>query len=326
MPQPLDDGTARHLKRGAKAPQGTTHGLIHTSAIQKHPLAVLLVPILTAWGLLVAWHFPWSTDDPVRREDEIAAFYKLHYSATVVQDTALAKAAENAKVTYNIDGQVRAFVTQYGLERKHILDVGSGSGYLQDVVEHYTGLDISTGVAPLYHKRFVAGTATAMPFHDGEFDAAWSIWVLEHIPNPEAALSEIRRVVKPGGYLFLMPAWDCKPWAAEGYEARPYRDFGIGGKVIKASIPIRTHPWFWSLTNAPARAIRKPAQFFGPTQLHYRRLEPNYQAYWQADSDAVNDLDSEELAMWFESRGDHCLNCGGSRLIAADRPIIIRRR
>ncbi len=146
-----------------------------------------------------------------------------------------------------------------------MLDVGSGLGYLQDAVANYTGLDISAAVAKHYHKRFVHGTATAMPFADNTFDAAWSIWVLEHIPNPEAALSEIRRVVKPGGLLYLQPAWDCKPWAAQGYEVRPYSDFGIGGKLIKASIPLRQSEAFWVASAVPNRLLR--AAFAGRVRL-----------------------------------------------------------
>jgi SAM-dependent methyltransferase len=163
-----------------------------------------------------------------------------------------------------------------------------------------------------------------MPFNDDMFDVAWSIWVLEHIPNPEAALREIRRVVKSGGYLYLQPAWDCKPWAAEGYEARPYSDFSLSGKIIKSSIPLRQDYLFWFLSTVPARLIRSFAT--APTRLHYRRLSPNYAEYWQADSDAVNALDSVEMAQWFESRGDTCLNCLPSRwrIFQADMPLIIR--
>ena len=282
--------------------------------------------VLAVMAALVGWHFPYATDDPVRREDAIKEFYQFAYSAAVMKDTALAKEATEAKFTYNVQGGIENFVKEHGLQRAKVLEVGSGSGYLQDVVDDYTGLDISKTVAKYYHKPFVAGTATAMPFADNEFDAAWSIWVLEHIPNPEAALAEIRRVVKPGGLLFMQPAWDCKPWAAQGYAARPYSDFGVGGKVIKASIPIRSRLGFWIATTIPNRLLRAPAAMMGPTRLHYRRIEPNYQEYWQADSDAVNDLDSTEMAMWFESRGDVCLSCapGMLKFLQMDRPLIIR--
>jgi SAM-dependent methyltransferase len=281
-------------------------------------------------GGLVAWHYPYATDDPVRREDEIQAFYDLSYSgsSTVVKANPLTREVALARTTYNISGQVEQFVEQFGLENATVLDVGSGKGQLQDVVANYTGLDIAREAARYYHKPFVAGTATAMPFADNTFDAAWSIWVLEHIPNPEAALGEIRRVVRSGGLLFLLPAWDCKPWAAQGYEARPYSDFGLGGKLIKASIPVRKSETFSAVTTIPNRVLRATFAGSRATRLHYRRLKPNFEEYWQADSDAVNDLDAVEVAMWFESRGDECLSClaGRWRFIQRDGPLVIRLR
>jgi SAM-dependent methyltransferase len=280
------------------------------------------------FAALVAWHFPYATDDPVRREDATRAFYQLAYSSssTVTKDTELARQAASARTRMDIQGHVQRFVDQFNLKDASVLDVGSGSGYLQDVVPNYTGLDISHAVASRYHKRFVAGTATAMPFADNEFDAAWSIWVIEHIPNPEAALSEVRRVVRSGGMLYLLPAWDCKPWAAQGYEARPYRELGWRGKLIKASITVRNTELFWFFTAVPNRLLRAAFSGSGSTKLHYRRLQPNYTEYWQTDSDAVNDLDEAELAMWFESRGDSCLSClpGWWRFVQRNIPLVIR--
>jgi SAM-dependent methyltransferase len=157
---------------------------------------------------LIAWHFPYASDYPVRREDAVREFYELSYSgsnAVVRKDSELTRQAGTAAVRYDIRGRVERFVVHYGLQGASVLDVGSGRGYLQDVVPNYTGLDIAASVAKHYHKRFVAGTATAMPFADDEFDAVWSIWVLEHIPNPESALSEIRRVVRPAGSCTCCP-------------------------------------------------------------------------------------------------------------------------
>jgi SAM-dependent methyltransferase len=278
---------------------------------------------------LIAWHFPYASDDPVRREDAVREFYELSYSgskAVVRKDSELTRQAATAAVRYDIRGRVERFVMHYNLQGASVLDVGSGRGYLQDVVPNYTGLDIAASAAKHYHKRFVAGTATAMPFAEDEFDAVWSIWVLEHIPNPEAALSEIRRVVRPGGLLYLLPAWDCKPWAAQGYDARPYSDYGLGGRLVKTSIPLRSSEPFWLFTAVPNRVLRAAFAGSGPTRLHYRRLAPNYEEYWQADSDAVNDLDEAEVAMWFESRGDTCLNClpGGWRYLQREGPLVIR--
>ena len=295
-------------------------------------LGIAVAPTVTLVITVAAWHFPYATDDPIRREVALSEFYELVYASSTTDDTgtadAYAEIAAAARENADIVGQIRRFVEMYDLHRGKVLDVGSGSGYLQDIVDDYTGLDISSAAAAHYHKAFVHGTATAMPFADATFDAVWSVWVLEHIPNPEAALAEIRRVVKPGGLIYLRPAWNCVAWAAEGYAVRPYSDFGLGGKLLKASIPIQRERAFQFVATVPNRFVRSAAAISGrPTRLHYRRLTPNYETYWQADSDAVNSLDFVETAMWFESRGDVCLNClpGMGRYFWHDKALIIRR-
>lgn len=47
----------------------------------------------------------------------------------------------------------------------------------------------------------VDGVAEALPAEDGAFDAAIVVWVLCSVPDPAAALRELRRVVAPGGEL-----------------------------------------------------------------------------------------------------------------------------
>jgi len=271
----------------------------------------------------VAVHFPYNTDPQTARvaQDQSALdFYKQAYAPSKAlskeqqeREQVYVRVAQEAAEAANIKGLVRRFVDEYGLRDKRILDIGAGRGYLQDLVENYTGLDISPTAQRYFHKPFVLASATAMPFKDHEFDAVWTIWVLEHVPNPESALREMRRVVKPGGLILLAPAWFCTSWAAGGYEVRPYSDFGLHGKLVKASLPIRRSPIFQMSYVIPSRAIRYVGSKFGsaPTSFHYRRLAPNFEKYWLPDSDAVNSMDPYEAVLWFESRGDHCLNCPG---------------
>jgi hypothetical protein len=137
----------------------------------------------------------------------------------------------------------------------------------------------------------------------------------------------MRRVVRDGGVIFLYPAWNCKSWAAGGYDVRPYSDFDLAGKAIKASIPLRSSMLFDAMKIVPNRILRTLASVFGgPTALHYRRLTPNYETYWEADSDAVNSIDKYEVALWFRSRGDECLNCPpfARAIVAKSAPLIIR--
>jgi ubiquinone/menaquinone biosynthesis C-methylase UbiE len=42
-----------------------------------------------------------------------------------------------------------------------------------------------------------------MPFSDNSYDLVFLIEVLEHVHNPQKALSEIYRVLKPGGTLIF---------------------------------------------------------------------------------------------------------------------------
>jgi len=288
----------------------------------KRKLITISVILTGLFAVIAAFSFPYDVDAPLSAQEMEKA---RQYYASAYQSSAAAseKASSEAETKYlqvaaeadqnsHITEQVQDFVQRFHLQQRPVLDIGSGRGYLQDLVENYTGLDISPTVARFYHKKFVLGSATAMPFADNSFDAAWSIFVFEHVPNPEQALRECRRVLRDGAVLLLLPAWNVPNWAADGYPVRPYSDFNVAGKLIKASIPVRTLLPVRAASRVSARAARAAAFALpGPTSLHYRRLKPNYKDYWMPDSDAVNSLDRYEVMTWFRSRGDDCLSCDG---------------
>jgi SAM-dependent methyltransferase len=294
----------------------------------------ILLVITSGFALLVGLNFPYNYDRPLSQEEVRAAqdYYAAAYAKPAIEaeqgeyDTKYLRTAEWAARKFDIAGQIRAFVEDHKLSDKAVLEIGSGRGNLQEIVDNYTGLDISPNVARFYKKKFVLGSATALPFQDNSFDALWSVFVLEHVQNPEQALSEARRVVKNGGLMFWLPAWNCPPWLAQGYKVRPYSDFGLYGKAIKVTLPLRGSNVYRVATTMPVRMVRAQAAKLGPTTLRYRRLEPNYQEYWGADSDAVNSIDSHEAMLWFSSRGDECVNCGGEPIFfpLSHHPLIIR--
>ena len=277
---------------------------------------------LVTLGLMTvmsAIYFPYSTDLALSASEQVelqkyyaTAYQKEEANAGQEGDSDYVRMAKEAAEKADVLGNIQAFAKHFNLLDKKVLDIGAGRGYLQDVVNDYTGLDISPTAKRFFHKRFVHGSATLMPLNENEFDGVWTIWVFEHVPNPQAALLEMRRVTKDGGMLFLAPQWDCTPWAAEGYPVRPFSDFGWGGKIIKASIPIQSALWSLSRPLVRLALYARWKATGGPTALHYRRLAPNYTRYWISDSDAVNRLDQYETALWFLSRGDECLNCKGA--------------
>jgi SAM-dependent methyltransferase len=305
------------------------------NSVYKYWKAFKHVGIAAAIVVIVvgAIHFPYDIDAPLTEQEVEAArkYYTDAYKRPIEEknekseyETQYIRVAEAAAKTARIEERVSEFVQRFNLSDRQVLEIGSGRGYLQDAAEKYTGLDISPTVARFYHKKFVLGSATAMPFPDDSFDGVWSIWVFEHVPNPEQAFREARRVTRDNGVLFLLPAWNCTSWAAEGYEVRPYSDLNAVGKIIKASIPLRSSPPFVAMSKLPNRLVRDLIANFGPTKLRYRRLSPNYEKYWVPDSDAVNSIDRHEAMLWFRSRGDECLNCDDAALSLAPMPLIIR--
>ena len=178
--------------------------------------------------------------------------------------------------------RLSAFIRSFGLDSGHALEVGCGRGAFQDLVADCTCVDIAVSAAKFIHKKFVVASATSLPFPDNCFDCVWSVMTLEHVPEPEKALGEFRRVAKPGGYVYLSPAWQCRPWTANGYNVRPYKELDLRGKIIKLSIPVRNNLVFRSLHVVTKRLVHHLAWVIVglPTRFWYRQLRPNYAKFW----------------------------------------------
>ena len=159
---------------------------------------------------------------------------------------------------------LKQFIEEFDLTSKKLLEIGALKGAFQNIIQNYKGLDISESLAKYYHKPFfTVNNDGSYPFNGNIFDAIWAIDVHEHIPDINQALFELKRVLKPGGVVYFAPAWQCRPWASEGYAVRPFSDFTIKGKLIKALIPLRDSVLWRSFYLFPKRLFRHLSYLFG---------------------------------------------------------------
>jgi ubiquinone/menaquinone biosynthesis C-methylase UbiE len=102
---------------------------------------------------------------------------------------------------------VRRMVAKYATPNAPILDAGCGTGLnLRHLPEGSTGIDINPRNIALLRQRLpnhtvVEGDVEALPFADASFGTVLCTEVIEHIPDPSAALAEYARVLQPGGVL-----------------------------------------------------------------------------------------------------------------------------
>jgi SAM-dependent methyltransferase len=176
-------------------------------------------------------------------------------------------------------GRRRLFATELvraGIARDaRVLDVGSGTGtnlrMLRDL--HYSaveGLDfsevaiswcVSKGLGPVHH-----GTIDDMPFDSGSFDLVLATDIIEHVDDDERALTEVARVLAPGGTtLITVPAFPAL-WGRQDDVAlhrRRYRMSGLLDRVLASGLSVKHAYHFNYLLLVPIWVARRTMRLAG---------------------------------------------------------------
>lgn len=114
----------------------------------------------------------------------------------------------------------------HGKRFKQALEIGPGAsgGYLAvmpDITKRVSLDPISgqlgaKGFLPFRSRiRYITGFAERMPFGDKSFDLIIISNALDHVRDMDKAMSEIKRVIRPGGYLFFFTFLNVQtphPW------------------------------------------------------------------------------------------------------------------
>jgi ubiquinone/menaquinone biosynthesis C-methylase UbiE len=103
-----------------------------------------------------------------------------------------------------------------------ILDVGCADGTFSEIIfkktkaEKIIGIDVLKKSVEYAAKRFknkekmsfMVADAENLPFKDNQFGAVFCLEALEHILDPKKAILEMKRVLRPGGYLIILVPTD----------------------------------------------------------------------------------------------------------------------
>jgi len=98
------------------------------------------------------------------------------------------------------------------------------------------GVDFSPAMLEIARRsvpgvRFIEGDAMALPFEDASFDAVTIGFGMPHVPDPSAAMAEVRRVLKPGGR-FAYSVWQEAEHSAMTYVFAAIGEHGARGIAL----------------------------------------------------------------------------------------------
>ncbi|MCG3197503.1 MAG: putative S-adenosylmethionine-dependent methyltransferase [bacterium] len=138
---------------------------------------------------------------------------------------------------YDLEKRVRVVYDRLlpeDLSGKRLLDAGSGTGWFSlrasERGAKVTSIDVGLNLLREVGRKCSTDKSVAdicnLPFPDCSFDVVVSSEVIEHVPEPKRAVSELARVLKPGGLLALTTpnrVWHFAIVLANKLGARPYQ-------------------------------------------------------------------------------------------------------
>lgn len=172
------------------------------------------------------------------------------------------------------------------LAEQRIIELGCGNARLaRGLVQRYAGTQlVGLEVDEVQHAKnvahpqqrlvFMAGSAEAVPFPDASFDGALMLKSLHHVPldGMDAALAEVARVVKPGGWFYVSePIFG----GALNEIVRLYNDENTVRRAAQAALDralaAGTH---WAA--GAERRFAQPAHFQDWAEFEQRMLYPSF--------------------------------------------------
>ncbi|MGD8553848.1 MAG: class I SAM-dependent methyltransferase [Anaerolineales bacterium] len=141
------------------------------------------------------------------------------------------------------------------LSEARVLDVGAGTGRVARAFLPVARLDaqvlclepsrrmmrVGRSLLQDSRGRWLRGWSNSLPFAERAFDAVTCLEVLEFTPNPPAALQELVRVLRPGGWLVIT---NRIGWRAPLILGRTYSKTRFANLLRQAGLrDVQIYPW-----------------------------------------------------------------------------------
>lgn len=189
-----------------------------------------------------------------------------------------------------------------------VIDIGCGQMKYKDVivsnanVSEYVGVDLEgSGYSEKFHPD-ILWDGVQLPFEEGEANCAMLTEVLEHVPEPNAILTEVLRVLSPGGFLlFTVPViWPFHDVPNDEYR---YTPFSLRRTLTKAGYTdITVYPqggWNASLAQILALWVRRKSMSTQRRAIFQKILLPIVKLLLKYDqSDMVFSESSYTTGLW----------------------------
>ena len=162
---------------------------------------------------------------PLPSPDTLRALYDTGYYAGPAAARFRSRAAESVVRFFRWRRAAMLRRRMHDVRGRRILDVGCGRGdtlaWLQRWGADVYGTQVSTTAAQVArehvgHDRIFVGDLADAGYPDASFDCVTLWHVLEHVPDPLALLKEVRRILRPDGFVYIEVP-NAGGWAARQF-------------------------------------------------------------------------------------------------------------
>jgi ubiquinone/menaquinone biosynthesis C-methylase UbiE len=163
---------------------------------------------------------PKAIDSNADLKERVRAFWQAHPCGTKFSDAEMGTPEFFERIEahrYTKEWHIPDAADFAGTRGLRVLEIGCGMGtdgaQFAQAGARYTGIDLTEAAIELARKRFElsglegefrVADAEKLDFADNSFDRVYSHGVLHHTPDTARAVTEIHRVLKPGGRATVM--------------------------------------------------------------------------------------------------------------------------